>query len=205
MVRRLGFTLLELLIALVVTAVAVTIAGSALRTASIAGARVEAHRDTLEHDARLRATLTDMLRHAPSAESVEEPLLQIDQDAAGGERLTFLSKGVRPPYGTGDTWRVTVSVSAAGLTLDARPIGASLDATALHSVHPSVTTLSIRVLEQATPQATSQAGTVATAGWRRDWPLNTSRPAMIAFDFGQGAKPPLIVALDPLATVAVLR
>jgi general secretion pathway protein J len=201
MVRRLGFTLLELLIALVLTAVAVTIAGSALRTASIAGARVEAHRDTLEHDARLRATLTDMLRHAPSAESVEEPLLQIDQDAAGSARLTFLSTGVRPPYGTGDIWRVTVSVSAAGLVLDALPIGASVDGTALHSVHPSVTALSIRVLEQATPQA----GAVASAGWRRDWPLGTSRPAMIAFDFGRGADPALIVALDPLATVAVSR
>jgi prepilin-type N-terminal cleavage/methylation domain-containing protein len=201
MMRRSGFTLLELLIALVLTAVAVTIAGTALRTASTAGARVEEHRDTLEADARLRATLTDMLRHAPAAESVEEPLLQIGQDAAGRARLTFLSKGVRPPYGTGDIWRVTVFVSTAGLVVDALPIGASLDATALHSVHPGVTTLSVRVLEQVP----AQSGSMATAGWRNDWPLNTSRPAMVAFDFGKDANPPLIVALDPLATMAVLR
>jgi general secretion pathway protein J len=198
MLRRSGFTLLELLIALVLTAVAVTIAGSALRTASIAGARVEEHRDTLEQDARLRATLTDMLRHAPASESVDEPLLQIAQDAAGRARLTFLSKGVRPPYGTGDIWRVTVFVSSAGLVLDALPVGASVDATALHSVHPGVTTLSVRVLEQVP----AQTGSIVTAGWRSDWPLNTSRPAMIAFDFGQSANPPLVVALDPLVTVA---
>lgn len=199
MMRRPGFTLLELLIALVLTAVAVTIAGTALRAASTAGARVDAHRETLEQDARLRATLTDMLRHAPTAESVEEPLLQIVQDPAGRARLTFLSKGVRPPYGTGDIWRVTVFVSTAGLVMDALPIGASRDATALHSVHPGVTTLAVRVLEHVP----AETGNIATAGWRSDWPLNTSRPAMIAFDFGKGANPPLIVALDPLATVAV--
>ena len=34
-------------------------------------------RQTLERDARLRTMLTDMLRHAPSAESVDEPLLSI--------------------------------------------------------------------------------------------------------------------------------
>ena len=41
-----GFTLLELLLALMLTSVAVAIAGSALRTAIVARERVAAHRDT---------------------------------------------------------------------------------------------------------------------------------------------------------------
>jgi prepilin-type N-terminal cleavage/methylation domain-containing protein len=62
---RRGFTLLELLLAIMLTAVAVAIAGSALRTATTAGERVDAHRATQEHDARLRSTLTDMLGISP--------------------------------------------------------------------------------------------------------------------------------------------
>ncbi len=199
---RRGFTLLELLLAIMLTAVAVAIAGSALRTATTAGERVDAHRATLEHDARLRSTLTDMLRHPPSAESVDEPLIRLSASASGDAQLVFLSKGVRAPFGTGATWRVTLSVDDTGLVLDAQPIGAATDGTVLHTVQPGVHQLSIRVLERVDGLSSTAGGARRDAQWRSDWPLDRTRPAMIALEFGDATlTPPLIVALDPLATV----
>ncbi len=203
--RRAGFTLLELIVALVLTAVAVTIAGSALRTASTAGERVAQHRATLERDARLRTMLTDMLRHAPSAESVDEPLLSIVPAAGTSTRTTsqlvFLTKGVRAPFGTGSTWRVVLGVTDEGLVLEAAPIGSTRDASMLRAVQPGVTAMSVRVLEQSVPGAGGRS-----AAWRSDWPLAQARPAMIALDFdGTDDLPPLILALDPLSTMAVRR
>ena len=119
--RARGFTLLELLMAIVLTAVAVAIAAGALRAASDARVRVATHREHLERETRLRSALSDMLRHAPSAESVLEPLLVTDADARGTTRLVFLSQGVRAPFGTGRIWRVELSVDQDSLVLAAWP------------------------------------------------------------------------------------
>ncbi len=192
---RSGFTLLEVLLAIMLTAVAVAIAGSALRTATVARERIAYHRDTLEREARLRAMLTDMLRHTPSAESVEEPLLRVLRTARNEPQLVFLSQGVRAPYGTGPAWRVTLHVTDSGLVLDARPIGATHETRVLHTVVSTVRTLSVQLLERG--------GGLTRPQWRSDWPLVQSRPAMIALGFGDAAThPPLVVALDPLAMVA---
>ncbi len=194
--RPRGFTLLEVLLALMLTAIAVAIAGSALRTATFARQRIAAHRESLERESRLRSTLTDMLRHAPRAESVEEPLLRVVRKQSGASALVFLSQGVRAPFGTGPTWRVTLHVADSGLVLDARPIGAARETTSLHALVPSIQALSIQLLERG--------GGLSAPRWRADWPLVQSRPVMIALDFGDAAaRPALVVALDPLATLAV--
>lgn len=190
--RGAGFTLLEVMLALVLTAIAVTIASAALRTATTARDVVAVHRLTLERESRVRASLTDMLRHAPRADAVREPLLRVTRTARGDARLIFLSQGVRAPYGTGGIWRVTVSVERDSLTVDAEPIGAVPDGTRLHSVLAGVPALRVLVLEPRTGSA--------RARWRDDWPLDRARPSMIAVRFGDDkARPPLMVALDPLA------
>jgi len=197
-ITRGGFTLLEILLALMLTAVAVAIAGSALRTATVASDRIASHRDTLEREARARAMLTDMLRHAPNAESVEEPLLRVVRTPGREPVLVFLSQGVRAPFGTGPSWRVRVGISDSALVLDAEPIGATRESTTLHTVVPSVRTLSVQLLEHD--------GGLDRPRWRDDWPLVQSRPAMIALGFGDASThPPLVVSLDPLAAVAVRR
>lgn len=204
--KRRGFTLLELIMALVLTAIAVTMASAALRTATVARERVAAHRDTMERDVRFRAMLTDMLRHPPSAESVDEPLLSIlstqNPAAKGSGRLVFLSKGVRAPYGTGTTFRVTLDVVNDGLVLEAEPIGASGDRTTLRTLLPGVSALTVRVLEARVGQTTGAAA--SSGGWRTDWPLAQMRPAAIALNLAATEpRPPLVVALDPLSQVAV--
>ena len=188
-----GFTLLEVMLAIVLTAVAVATASLALRTATTARDRVAEHRQTLERVSRLRTMLTDMLRHAPSASAVDEPLLRVWRSPAGETQLVFLSKGVRAPFGTGPTWRVMLTQTASGLTLDATPIGVGADQAALHTVLPGVQDMSVQLLDLP--------GGLSDARWRSDWPLERSRPGTIAVSFGNSL-PPLVVALDPLATVA---
>ncbi|MEQ1692922.1 MAG: prepilin-type N-terminal cleavage/methylation domain-containing protein [Gemmatimonas sp.] len=190
--RRAGFTLLEVVLALMLTAVSVTIAGSALRTATTARERISEHQDTLEREARLRSMLTDMLRHAPRAESVAEPLLRVLRAPDGSQQLVFLSQGVRAPFGTGPTWRVTVHAADSGLVLDAQPIGATREIATIHAV--------VRSVREFTVQLLDRGGGLDAAQWRTDWPLMQSRPTTIALGFGdETARPPLVVALDPLA------
>lgn len=192
-----GFTLLELLVALLLTAVAVAIAGSALRTAQIARERVVSHRDRAEKDARVREMLTDMLRHAPSAELFDEPLMQVRRNDAGNARLVFLSQGVRQPFGTGHSWRVEVWSSDSTLSVSATPIGVALGETPLLTTLASSSKLRVEFLDRVGMSA---------ASWRDDWPVEQSRPAMIALHFGSDTnRAPLMVSLDPFAmrTVAM--
>ena len=191
--RHAAFTLIEVIIAVVITALVLGVAAGALSAATTARARVLEHQTTLESESRFRAMLTDMLQHAPTAEGVDEPMVRIGRSAGLAPSLTFLSTGVREPFGTGRPWRVTVSLQDAGVTLDAVALGPDDHAT-LHSVLPDLTDLEVRVLEAA------RAGEVAA--WRDDWPLARSRPAAVELRFtsARATSPtaPLIVSLAPL-------
>lgn len=190
--KRRAFTLLEVITAITLTAMVLGVAGAALGAASSTRTTILSHQRTLEAEARLRSTLTDMLRHAPRPESVAEPLLRVERTPGGHARLVFLSAGVREPFGTGPAWRVTVSVADDGLTMDAVAIGRDRSDAHLRSTVAGVDTLDVEVLESA------RVGD--TARWRRDWPLERSRPALVRLRFGTSptAAPPLVVALAPL-------
>ena len=190
MTSRRGFTVLELLIALVLTAVAVTMAGSVLRTASFARERTAQHRERHERLAQVRALLTDMLRHAPVAESVNEPLMQLTTDADGVPRFVFLSNGVRAPFGTGTTWRVSVSVRDSILLLDAEPIGTAQGERAVRAQVAGVSAMRVEFLEHG--------GALTRAQWRDSWPLPQSRPEAVALHLPSADSIPLVVSLDPL-------
>lgn len=205
---RRGFTLLELLLALVLTAVAVTLAASALRAATQLRERTAQHQQQGEQRARWASLLTDMLRHAPPADAVEEPLLRVVDRADGTAALIFLSQGVRPPFGTGAPWRVTVQQRPDGVALEAIPLGRSPDGSSLRAVAPGVRAFSVQLLEPATARD--------PARWRRDWPLSASRPTAVALQLEETAvagasertvRPTtsLLVALDPLQDVTLGR
>lgn len=215
--RRRGFTLIEVITAITLTAIVLAIAAAALGAATTARERVGTHQRTLESEARVQALLTDMLRHAPAAEWVSEPLLRVDRAAAPHARLVFLSTGVREPFGTGTPWRVTATTDANGFTLDAEALDryGVTDPTAapLHARVPSLHLLDVRVRETDRPGETGD--------WRTDWPDALSRPAVVQLRFNElvdraaqsgtqrgatrggeaGAPTVLAVALDPLAVV----
>ncbi len=196
-----GFTLIEVVTAITLTAIVLAIAAAALSAATTARERLSTHQHTLESEARVRALLTDMLRHAPAAEQATEPLLRIERAAAPHTRLIFLSTGVREPFGTGTPWRVTVTTDANGLVLNALALdrfGATDPSEApLYASVPSLQTLDIRVREIDRP---GEMG-----AWRPDWPDALSRPAALQLRFTgadeRGAPTVFAVALDPLAVM----
>ncbi len=189
---RRGFTLIEVVVAITLTAIVLAIAAAALGAATSARARIEAHQQTLEADSRMRALLSDMLRHAPAGDAVDEPMLRIQRDGRGGPALVFLSKGVQEPFGTGAPWRVTVRLDSTTLIVDALPLGRDVRAAALHMTLSDVTDFDVRVLEA------SRAGEQAI--WRSDWPIVRARPQLVEMRMASGSRPstPFVVALSPL-------
>lgn len=199
-VLRAGFTLLELVVALTLTAIAATIAGTAVSAARRTEDVVQSHRTGDEADLRLRALLQDMLRHAPSAAQADAPLLSV-REANDTTTLTFLSRGVQPPFGTGPIWQVTVRRELDSLRVDAVPLRDGVAAplgvapsrvVPLRMAVGGVTAFTVRALEPATP--------LEAARWRNDWPLATARPAAIALTWARRGVTvaPVVVSLDPL-------
>lgn len=184
--RRPGFTLLELAIALSLTAMAAGVAAGALwsaRRTSEVQSRFATHEAT---GMRWRALLTDMLRHAPSAERVNEPLLTLRETAYGPE-LRFLSQGVEEPFGTGAIWAVVVREDSLGVLLEAEPLGlqsttmsGETRAPTLLARVPASGALQIELLEPDAGGAGVRYGADNSARWRTDWPLAQMRPSAIA-------------------------
>ena len=189
---RRGFTLLEVIVAITVTGLALTTAGMALTAARSTASRIQRHVARTEADSRVRALLTDMLRHAPSAEQVDEPLLIVDR-SGGPPVLRFLSTGVREPYGTGAVWRVEVAVRDSALVVQVTPTGRDRAVASLTAVLYPVSSFDVRVLEHVT-------GLDAPA-WRADWPIAQDRPRALEITWQQPADnlaSPLRVVLAPL-------
>jgi len=190
--RRSGFTLLEVIVAITVTGLALTTAGMALTAARNTAARIQMHEARTEADSRVRALLTDMLRHAPAAEQVDEPLLVVER-SGGTPVLRFLSNGVGEPYGTGGTWLVEVTARDSMLVVRATPTGRDREATPLTATLSSVSGFEVRVLEHATA--------LDAPAWRADWPLALDRPRAIELTWrlsSNDAPMPLRVVLAPL-------
>lgn len=187
---RAGFTLLEVLVAVTVTALAGVVAAAAVQAASGAGDRVARSRRANEGEARMRSLLTDALRHLPPASAVDGPLLALMPDSTGPS-LAFPSRGIVPPFGTGAPWRVTVRRRGDSLLVDAAP-PATLATPARHAAIGSVGALAIRVLDGAD-------------GWRPDWPLDGRVPQAVevAWRDAAGAPPPVRVRLAPLGSGGV--
>ncbi|MEP6780372.1 MAG: prepilin-type N-terminal cleavage/methylation domain-containing protein [Gemmatimonadaceae bacterium] len=205
MKTRAGFTLMEVMTALTITALLATLAASSLRAAMDVRERVQTHRTTTEAEARAIAWIGTMLRHAPLPSSVDEALLRIDQAsfrAAGGEStdaLTFLSQGVEAPIGSGQIWRVTLAVQNDGLHVTARPVNVTSNRIPLETVLPHVNGLLVEALDV-------RGGPGNTAVWRRDWPVLRTMPTAVRLTLSTSngeRRDPLVFDLAPLNSVAL--
>jgi len=125
--RRSGFTLLELLVAIVVAGVVALLVYGIIGVALDTEARVTARRDVLQREIAFRAVLTDALRAVRQADRSEPETFVLEEDQGPDglprDRLSFVTAGGTPPL-TGDAdWHVTVEVTDEGLVLAAYPVG----------------------------------------------------------------------------------
>lgn len=193
---RRGFTLIEVMTAITVTALVATVAASALRAGLDVRERVGRHRVTVDAEARATEWIATMFRHPPIASAVGEPLLTISHLADGSDSLTFLSQGVEWPAGTGRIWRVSLHTKRDGLHLHAVPLGDSLVSAPLESVLPHLVTLRVEALSSGTSRGE----------WLRDWPVLRTVPAAVRLTFSLDnglSKTPVVFATSPLSLGAL--
>ncbi|UCF41690.1 MAG: type II secretion system protein [Gemmatimonadota bacterium] len=149
MTRSSGFTLLELLVAIVVTGVVALLVYGIVGVALDTEARVTAQRDVLQREIAFKAVLAEALRTVRQADLAQpETFLLEDGDVIAGpprDRLSFVTAGGTPPLTADADWNVTVEATDQGLTLAAYPQGlAAPQVTVLRL--PSVTGLHAEIV-----------------------------------------------------------
>lgn len=191
---RRGFTLMEVMTAIVISALVAAVAAAALRAGLDVRERVNRHRVTVDAEARALEWIAIMLRHPPPSNAVSEPLVHITRLASGSDSLTFLSNGVDSPAGTGAIWRITLHTDAFGLHLNAVPVRTSTTAP-MESVLSHVTTLRAEALSPGS----------ANPEWLSQWPVLRSPPAAVRLTLGLAngtSRAPMVFAMSPLAAGA---
>lgn len=194
---RQGFTLIEVIIALTITALVATLAAAALHAGMDVRERVQTHRLTVDAEARAASWLGVMLRHPPTASAVDETMFAITRANDGNASATFLSQGVETPAGTGTIWRVSLFVGVGGLHIRAVPTGPARARVPLETVLPHVTQLDVEALETVGVSAGTGAGATA---WRADWPVLRSMPSAVRITMGD--RMPVVFSVSPLAVAA---
>ena len=180
MMRR-GFTLLELLVAIVLTGVVALLVYGAGRAASDTEARLVASRRHWQSYRGMRTLLEDALRNArpPMRAGDAAFSLQVGTTSAGipHDRLTFVTRGGFPPLTADADWRVTIETTSAGLSAIAIPLGIRTPER-LAGLLPDVTGFEVRVLA---PGGVS---------WDRQWAFPAAFPRAVALTFWTDSGPP---------------
>jgi prepilin-type N-terminal cleavage/methylation domain-containing protein len=191
MIVRRGFTLLELMVALVIASVVALLAYGTARAGMDASDRLEHHRTTIEGQALLRALLLDALRHPTEGGGLAmDDTLFVLEDAVGSNGLPqdavqFFTRGITPPLGATDTWSVTLVSGPDGLRMHAVPQEGSR-ATPIDALLATARGLNVRVLART-----------ADSVWTDRWDVVGRLPAAVALEFfdarGTRLAAPLIV------------
>jgi type II secretion system protein J len=190
---RAGFTLVELLVAIMITSVIALLAYGSARAAFDTDDRLARARSAVEGAGAMRALVSDALRHAVPAVSDDQLAFELQAgtraDDLPADRVRFVSRGLVPPLGAGTAWLVTVGVAADGLVVDAVPVTG--DAAPVRALVPGVAGLRVRALA-------SDGG-----AWARAWDAPARLPRGVELRLlradGALAGAPIVVALDAAA------
>jgi prepilin-type N-terminal cleavage/methylation domain-containing protein len=188
--RRSGFTLLELVVAIVVTGVVALLAYATLRAGVDTNERLERSEAGVSAQAVARALLLDAIRHPPEegGAAMNEALFTLEDrtSATGmpGDLLTFFSQGVGRAPGTAGLWLVTLGATEEGVRLRAAPVDPDAGA-AFDVMLPEARGLDARVLARSPEDA-----------WMESWDLLGRVPAAVRIDLldvsGRPLGPPVI-------------
>jgi len=182
-VRRVsGFTLLEVLVAIVLTSIVALLAYAAAQVSFDARARLGAELSGLQGGRALREFLQDALRNAQSPQRPGDPGFTLQ---AG--RLSFVTAGGGTPFDPGYDWLVTLGPSASGLEVVAVPIGRAPPVPVAFAL-PAVTRWDVRVLAPWDSQ------------WREEWLSGRVMPRAVAIRLWHDSEPlgpPVLVTLAP--------
>jgi prepilin-type N-terminal cleavage/methylation domain-containing protein len=189
---RRGFTLFELMVAIVVTSVVVLLAYGTLQAGLDADARLGAHQSTVAAEVQLRAMLVDALRHPADAPQDGALAFEVRRGVAAGgssaDTLRFFSRGVVAPLGTSEPWDVALVPTPGGVRFIARPLGPAAQATVVATV-AELRGVRVRTLAQ------SSLGGGWTDGWTGDRGFPDAVEITLADSAGRMTGPPVVVTV----------
>lgn len=187
---RRAFTLIEVMVAIVLTSVVALLAYGSLQAGFDSSDALDRYRAGAESDALMRSLLSDALRHPADAPAGGPQSFRIDHtmsDGISSDKLTFLTRGVSSPLGAGSLWLVTLGPSRSGLRLSAH----SLDDESVSPIDASdgvARSIQVRVLRSGPNQV-----------WERDWTSERQTPSAIEIALvdsaGRASGAPLLVQM----------
>ena len=190
MTRANGFTVIEVLLAVMLTSVVALLAYGTSSAGLDVKERLLDHQNRAEARTIARALLVDALRHpVEGGGAAMNDVLFAVEDAARSDGLPldaiqFLTRGVIPPLGATSTWSITLAPTVDGVRLLAVPSDGS--STTIDLLLADVRGLQVKVL-----------GRTSDAEWTPGWDALGRVPAAVAIEFfsapGVPSGAPLIV------------
>jgi prepilin-type N-terminal cleavage/methylation domain-containing protein len=196
---RPGFTLLELMVAIVITSVVAVLAYGTARTGIDLNDRLADYRTNVEAQTVLRQLLLDALRHPPEGggAAMNDVLFWLEDatDTQGlpVDGLRFYSRGLIAPLGASGSWSVTLEPGDQGVRLLAVPLDSGI-AMPFATQLPGVRGLDVRVLERT-----------ADSSWHSGWDAPGRVPAAVALEFFSAPGTPAAPALVVHSALEVVR
>ena len=178
-----GFTLLEVIVAVLLTSLVVILGFSAAKVSFDSGARLESNLRTLQSERAVRQMIGDALRNAQPPQQPLDQGFELRNDS-----LSFVAAAGTSPLDPDYDWLVTVEPAGNRVEFTARPLGHAPPVEVRFPL-PQVTRWDVRVMT---------AG--STAGWLREWPGGTLMPRAVEMKFWNDSLPvgpPLLVTLVP--------
>lgn len=178
-----GFTLLEVIVALILTSLVVMLAYGAARVSFDAKARLSAERRTLQGQRAARQMLADALRNVQPPIDPADPPFELK-----GDRLSFVAAGGAPPLDPDYDWLISMGPAGDRVAVVAKPLG-NAPVQQVSFTLPQVTRWDVRVLVPGN-----------TVGWLREWPAGSLLPKAVEVRFWNDSLPlgdPLLVTLVP--------
>ncbi|MES3033944.1 MAG: prepilin-type N-terminal cleavage/methylation domain-containing protein [Gemmatimonadota bacterium] len=189
MSARRGFTLVEVMVALLIGGVVVLLAYSTLTAGLDVQQRVATARESDASASALRAMLGDAIRHAVPGDAESPRGLHLTRGADGQPALSLVTRGVDAPMGGSGAWQVLLATDTSGLTLSARSRDGSRGVLRLSS--RGTRRLDVRFLP------------IASSEWRAQWDDATRLPDAVEVRFldrqGREVMPPLVARTAPVS------
>ncbi|MGQ0766873.1 MAG: prepilin-type N-terminal cleavage/methylation domain-containing protein [Gemmatimonadota bacterium] len=190
MKTRPGFTLVEVMVALVVTGVVVVLSNAALQAGLDTSERIDDHRRGEDASVVFRALVTDALRHAQpgvfGGDAVFVHADRVDHEGGAADSVFFLTRGIEEPAGASGVWQARIWREGDRL----RFIAARHDRVAVSATLSRITSFDVQTL-----------GRGPGAAWMRQWPEPSTAPQAVRLQL-QG--PPSSAPVGGVADVPIV-
>lgn len=170
---RRAFTLIEVMVAIVVTGVVVSIAYATMQAGFETTDRLALAQSGDEREIVARSILSRALRHAVPGTIGGSPVFILRDRSEGaelGDELRFRTRGVTEPLGASEVWEVSLMPLPDGVHLDAYAVDDTV--TRFSSVLPRLRSIDIRV-----------RGRDFRDGWLETWSVPDRSPVAVSIAF----------------------